>query len=374
MKRIRMIILFFVVYLSSFLLQAEVNFNVFDFPNDDGRKLYISFDEQTLKSEYIMIYRSFDGENYDFWLENPDTNILIDEFEEYIKKPVYYKLIIFPMLDNINDIPYSLQYITSAVPKAQWFDKSKSSLLLLLIIFCGAVIYYIFYAGLGKEFYIRKINGLEAMDEAVGRATEMGRPILFVPGILDIGDMQTISALTILGKLSEKVAEYHTKIIVPCRNSLVMAAAKDIVKESYLKAGFPDEFNHDNIFYLTDDQFGYVAGIDGIMVREKPATNFLLGGFYAESLILAETGFSIGAIQISGTAQPAQIPFFVAACDYTLIGEELFAASAYLSNNPQQIGSLKGQDFGKIVVISLIIIGIIFEMLGISLLKDFLRI
>jgi hypothetical protein len=111
--------------------------------------------------------------------------------------------------------------------------------------------------------------------------------------------------------------------------------------------------------YITDEQFGYVAAVDGIMVRQKPATCFYLGAFYAESLILAETGNSIGAIQIAGTAQPAQLPFFVAACDYTLIGEELFAASAYLSNEPKQLGSLKGQDMGKLVAMLLIIIGTI---------------
>ena len=92
-------------------------------------------------------------------------------------------------------------------------------------------------------------------------------------------------------------------------------------------------------------------------MRDKPAACFYLGTFYAESLILAETGNSIGAIQIAGTAEPSQIPFFVAACDYTLIGEELFAASAYLSKNPREVGSLKGQDMVKVVIIVAIIIG-----------------
>lgn len=114
------------------------------------------------------------------------------------------------------------------------------------------------------------------------------------------------------------------------------------------------------VYYLTDDQFGYAAAIDGMVVRQKPATIFYQGAFYAESLILAETGNSIGAIQIAGTAMPAQLPFFVAACDYTLIGEELFAASAYLSREPKLLGSLKGQDIGgKLVFLSLSIIFII---------------
>jgi len=133
--------------------------------------------------------------------------------------------------------------------------------------------------------------------------------------------------------------------------------SQEVVKQSYLEKGRADAFRPDRINYLTDDQFGYVAGVGGIMMREKPAACFYLGCFYAESLILAETGSSIGAIQIAGTAEPSQIPFFVAACDYTLIGEELFAASAYLSKNPKEIGALKGSDWCKLIIIFLIVLG-----------------
>jgi hypothetical protein len=101
------------------------------------------------------------------------------------------------------------------------------------------------------------------------------------------------------------------------------------------------------------------------MVREKPATIFMLGLFYAESLVLAETGNSVGAIQIAGTAEPSQLPFFVAACDYTLIGEELFVAGAYLSREPRQLGSLKGQDMGKALILLLLLTGIVLQTMGV---------
>lgn len=82
-----------------------------------------------------------------------------------------------------------------------------------------------------------------------------------------------------------------------------------------------------------------------------------MGAFYAESLLLAETGNAIGAIQVAGTAMPSQLPFFVAACDYTLIGEEFFAASAYLSGEPFQLGTLRGQDVGKLLGGALLLVG-----------------
>jgi hypothetical protein len=144
---------------------------------------------------------------------------------------------------------------------------------------------------------------------------------------------------------------------MPTSRSLVMSTARETVKEAYLSAGRPDAYREDSIYYVTDEQFGFVAHVDGVMLRRRPAACFYLGAFFAESLILAETGNSIGAIQIAGTAMPTQLPFFVAACDYTLIGEELFAASAYLSRDEKMLGSLKGQDWGKVIAMLFILLG-----------------
>jgi hypothetical protein len=104
--------------------------------------------------------------------------------------------------------------------------------------------------------------------------------------------------------------------------------------------------------------------VTGVMMRDRPAAHIFMGLFYAESLLLAETGFATGAIQVAGTANVHQLPFFVVACDYTLIGEELYAASAYLSGEPKLVGALKGADLMKIVIIAAILVGGILETLG----------
>lgn len=227
-----------------------------------------------------------------------------------------------------------------------------------MFVFCGLVAFFVNAARSGKKLWVREIAGLSAIDEAVGRATEMGRPVLFVLGIQDINEIQTLAGLTVLSRVARTAAEYGAQIEVPTCRSLVMAAARETVEASYLAAGRPDSYQPDRIHYLTDEQFAFVAGVTGYMVREEPAACIYMGGFYAESLILAETGNHIGAIQVAGTAMPSQLPFFVASCDYTLIGEEFFAASAYLSGDPLQIGSLKGQDWGKFVSVMVLIIGI----------------
>jgi hypothetical protein len=315
-----------------------------------------SIDDQLMNGKVTgyKLYRHSSGGEPKMIAELPaGANSYMDENCDGDSSYVYY-------VDVIAGTVSARSISTAAIsPQAEWFNFNRKYLFLIALSIALSIFYFIETARRGKTLFIRKIAGLEAVDDAIGRATEMGRPILFIPGIQDMDNPQTIAGLTILGHISRTIAEYDTKIMMPVSRSLVMTAARETIKTSYMTAGRPDAYNDDMVHYVTDEQFGYVAAVDGIMVRQKPAACFYLGAFFAESLIMAETGNSIGAIQIAGTAMPAQLPFFVAACDFTLIGEELFAASAYLSNEPKQLGSLKGQDVGKAVAMGVILVGAI---------------
>jgi len=210
----------------------------------------------------------------------------------------------------------------------------------------------------GEAIEIRRINGLDALDEAIGRATEMGRPVLYVPGTDEIKEIQTIYSMMILRHVARKAAEFGTPLIVPVKNSVVLAFAEEAVKQGCADAGRPDTFIPDNVRYLSDEQFAYCAGIAGIMNRERPAANIMMGMFFAESLILAETGFGTGAIQLAGTARYEQLPFFVAACDYTIMGEEYFAVTAYLTREPGLVGTIRASDVTKVAAMVLFVLGV----------------
>jgi len=223
--------------------------------------------------------------------------------------------------------------------------------------------FFLWVSRRGKALYLRRLPGIAAIEEAVGRATEMGRPVLYVPGIDRIDEIQTLAGIAVLGHVARMVAEYDARIVVPTRDSVVMSVCEETVRQSYLAAGRPDAYQPDIVRYLSDEQFAYTAGVDGIMLRERPAANIFMGGFYAESLILAETGFASGAIQVAGTASIAQLPFFITSCDYTLIAEEFYAASAYLSKDPKILSSIKASDYFKILVILAILLGILLASL-----------
>jgi len=249
-----------------------------------------------------------------------------------------------------------------AITGSGWFDYDKLPTLIAAVISIVIVLYTTYHRKSQSKYKMRKIPGISAVEEAVGRATEMARPLLFTPGWG--GDIQRptiIASMNFLSHIAEKTAQYDCNLVYPTHDPVIMTVAQEVVKESYMKAGYPDRYREKDITYVSSSQFGYAAAVDGMISRLQPASIFLLGTFEAESLILAETGNSIGAIQIAGTDSTIQLSFFIVACDYTLIGEELFAASGYLSGNRSILASVRAQDILKVIIMVLLLISVIWS-------------
>jgi len=228
----------------------------------------------------------------------------------------------------------------------------------LTLILILPVFYYIKKARKNKNLYVRRISGIDAIDETVGRSVELGRPIFFSTGLTGINPV-LYACLGVLNNIAKKVATYKARLFVPQNDPEVLAIVEDTVRTAYHSVGRSSYYDPNNIQYLSSEQFAYAAGYIGLVHREKAGGVFLFGEFAAESLILAEAGQQVGAMQIGATTSPEQAAFFIVSCDYTLIGEELFSASAYLTKEPIQLGSLYAQDRAKLVIMIIIIIGII---------------
>src|SRR5690606_1380642 len=155
----------------------------------------------------------------------------------------------------------------------------------ILVLFLGLVAIYLQLALRGKGLFIRRIAGLDAMEEAVGRATAMGTPVLSVPGIDAANDIQKIYSMAIPNSVAKMVARYDTELIVPICKAVVVPLAEETVRAGYLDQGRPDGFRPDNVRFLSDEQFAFTAAVNGIMLRERPAANIFLGSFFAESLM-----------------------------------------------------------------------------------------
>ncbi|MCK4224666.1 MAG: hypothetical protein KAX39_05760 [candidate division Zixibacteria bacterium] len=333
-----------------------------DTPNDKGGSITIIFEslpQDTTEVEYEILRSAEKANSFQLVgrVSSKDTKFVDTNVKDGVK---YHYLL---QVVKEDDVLFSA-VSGPVVSRGQWFHTQRINVLLGVIISFLFILGFVLYGKRGKKLYIRPIAGLQAVDSAIGRATEMGKPILYSSGLGKMDRVATMASMNILSSVAEKTAEYNTPLIFPNYDPVVMTTAQEVVFEAYSKAGHPEAYNPDNIFFVTQSQFGYAAAVDGIMTRQLPATNLFFGTFEAEALILAETGNSVGALQIAGTDSTIQLSFFIVACDYTLIGEELFVASGYLTKDPQILGSIKGQDWLKAIIVVLILIGGIAGILG----------
>lgn len=237
-------------------------------------------------------------------------------------------------------------------------EHATPGVLILSFLLVGPVLIYIRRARNNPNLYVRRIAGIAAIDEALGRSAELGRPVSFSTGLTTVNPT-LYACLGVLFYVSKKAALYRSKLLVPQYNPEAMAVVEDVVRDGYRSVGRLSAFDQQNIRYLSESQFAYASGYMGMVHRERVASAFLFGYFAAEALILAEAGQQVGAMQVAASVSPEQVAFFICACDYTLIGEELYAASAYLSREPIQLGSLCGQDRAKLTFMALIVLGVV---------------
>lgn len=237
-------------------------------------------------------------------------------------------------------------------------EHSTPGITLCLILVASLLVYFINKAKKnGDVLYVRRIPGVDAVEEATGRAAELGRPISFCFGLTPLSPV-IYACLGVLTHVAKRAALLKSRLLLPQTQPEVMALVEDTVRTAYRDAGKSSRFDPQDIIYLSDEQFAFASGYMGLIHREKVGSAFLFGAFNAESLLLSSAGQQIGAMQVAATVSPEQAAFFLCTCDYTLIGEELFAASAYLSREPIQMGSLIAQDWMKLFFLIFMLAGV----------------
>jgi len=230
----------------------------------------------------------------------------------------------------------------------------------LLVLIVVGVLTGIGLARRGRSLPIRDIPGLMVFEEAVARATEMGRPTFFTcGGCCEIRRVQLYASMPLLRQVATLSAKLGNRLTVAVGFPETLPVHVNAVRDGYLQADAIDAFRSDDVRYFPGGQFFFAMAAMGWMLEERPATCFYFGWWEADSLMFAETGQTINAMQIAGTDELYQIPFFVAACDYTLIGEEFWAASAKVSQDPLLLGSLGAQDIFKLTLLALIVGGVL---------------
>lgn len=257
------------------------------------------------------------------------------------------------------------------------FIEGRIAAFISLLFIAAALLYYMSRMRGGLKYPLRRLAALDAIDEAIGTATERGRPVFFTSGDGDVvaaEGTQVLAELDVLTYVAEKCATYNVKLIAATSKPNVHTITEEVVRTAYATAGRPEaSYQPDSVQFLSDQQMAYCAATLDLMRKEKVAAAILIGPFFRPGLIIADGAAEIGAITIAGTARMSQLPLFVASCDYCLLGEEMYAGSAYLNNDATAIANIAGQDAAKLYAVALILIGALLSTVKVEFLINLLK-
>lgn len=227
----------------------------------------------------------------------------------------------------------------------------------MLLILCSVMWYTTTLVKRGKIPFIRKIPALDAIEEAVGRCVEMGRPVYYPLGAAGFGDAWTggkMAALSLINYTAALCAERGIKLLTGTTHTALIPMIDDVVSQAYSNKGIPELHDISDIRWFPS-QMAYVAGTDTIFKYEKPGAQIMIDTWWAEALAFCEIGRRAGAFQIGGTDYRPYMPYFIATCDYALIGEEIFIASAYINPEPEPKATVYAEDLMKFLLIGITI-------------------
>ncbi len=231
---------------------------------------------------------------------------------------------------------------------------------ILLVLFAAFVFVFLWRARRGRVPYVRPIAGVTAIEEAVGRATALGQPVVFAMGATDAKEIVTHASLAILAYIARLAAGLRAHLVALVRMPDVYPFAESTLREAYRAAGDLESFNPaEQVRFLSNDAIVYAMGVARTVRDEHAGCTLFFGEFDFTSLLMTEPGARAGVLQIAGDHLLNQVPFFVCTCDYTIFGEELYAAGAYVSGDPGLRGAVVSQDLIKTVFGVLIVAGVL---------------
>jgi hypothetical protein len=255
----------------------------------------------------------------------------------------------------------------------------KISQAIIMLVF-GIIVYYLIsLAKEGRLAKLRRVPALDAIEEIVKRADELGGEVHFTTGagertgLYGVGAAQLLAGIDVLTYVAPLTTTMDIPLSCSTGNSELIPMMQEIVRQAHRVEGKEAAFNPLSVQFWSDNQFTHAAALMGYMERENISSLFLIGPLWAQTLLICETAASVGAVQLGGTAYTHQLAMVLAACDYCLIGEEIFAAGAYLSQEPIQLATIQAEDMMRLIIIALILIGAVLVNLNISWLADVLK-
>lgn len=216
---------------------------------------------------------------------------------------------------------------------------------------------------------LRPLNGYQRLGGEVGQAIESGQKLHISLGqgsIVGPTTASSVAASQILEKLAKDSCANNTPPVVTVGDGTLLPLAENHIRNAYNNANRLYQYRPEHAQFLAqgDDNFVYAAGVTNELAQNKVLSHVLAGRYGEEIGIIAGVASRQNVGQIIATDDLTALAIGTAVSDDLIVGEELFAAGAYLEGRLSQIASLQVQDIARWVIAVIIVLLALFNLVA----------
>ncbi|MEW6402770.1 MAG: DUF6754 domain-containing protein [Chloroflexota bacterium] len=240
---------------------------------------------------------------------------------------------------------------------------------LIFIGFVAVALIVISLLGRKAQKTLREIPALTSLYRAIGLSVEDGSRLhvsLGFGGLLTPRGGSALAALSALRHIAERTSVSDRPPVATSGDPTTALLSQDTLQAGYTAAGAEELYVPATGRLTGMSQFGFAAGAMPVISNENVSANVMLGHFGPEAALLTDAAERNNIVTIGASDDIAAQSILFAASQDPLIGEELYAVSAYLSNDPVHTASLTTQDILRWVIILILLVAAALELLGVG--------
>jgi len=218
----------------------------------------------------------------------------------------------------------------------------------------------------GRSPQLRSLAAFDALRGQLGRSVESGRPahISVGTGGLAGGEaLMTLAGVSIVNSLAQESADTGAQPTVTVADGTALILAQDMLRRPYTRRGDLTGYTALNVQQLGMQPLQYAVGAADFLSSAHPVSNAMIGSFGPEVALMVDAGARQGLAQVAGSADARALAVLHTSADHVLMGEEIFAAGAYLDRRPGDLARLRAQDLTRLILIIVILVAALSALL-----------
>lgn len=236
-----------------------------------------------------------------------------------------------------------------------------------ILVFAAILLLALIFLRRRSPAAFRSIPAYEQLSRAVGLAVENGSRLHFSLGrgsLFGARGGSALAALAMLRRLTERTSLSDKPPVVTAGDASLAILSQDTLQSGYRAAAAEDQYRFTTGRLTGLTSFSYAAGALPVVHDENVSANVFLGDMGVEAALLTESAERENSTLIAASDNLSAQSIFYASSQEPLVGEELFAAGAYMGAGAAHDASLNAQDILRWLVIVGILIGSLFKLFG----------